>query len=79
MVSKLLLLLSVMVTVTTGYIRFVDDGVRSLDDQHQCLKVFKQVLSELDIDYEEIGTKTMKLSDRVDTVLRLIQDPSPRL
>lgn len=65
--------------VTTGYIRFVDDGVRSLDDQYQCLKVFKQVLSELDIDYEEIGTKTMKLSDRVDTVLRLIQDPSPRL
>lgn len=57
----------------------VDDGIRSLDDQYQCLKVFKQVLLELGIGYKEMGATTKELSDRVDAVLRFIQDPSPRL
>lgn len=57
----------------------VDDGVRTLDDQDQCLKTFKGVLSELDIKYEEMGGTTKKLSDRVDILLNIIQRPSPRL
>ncbi|KIM85766.1 hypothetical protein PILCRDRAFT_86904 [Piloderma croceum F 1598] len=46
----------------------VDDGVRSMDDGHRCLAVFRQVLSELEIKYEEIGGNMKDLSDRVEFV-----------
>jgi nicotinamide riboside kinase len=48
----------------------VDDGVRSMDDGHRCLVVFRQVLSELEIKYEEIGADMKDLSDRVEFVKR---------
>jgi nicotinamide riboside kinase len=48
----------------------VDDGVRSMDDGHRCLAVFRQVLSELEIKYEEIGGNMKDLSDRVEFVKR---------
>lgn len=48
----------------------VDDGIRSLDNQVDCLKVFKQVLSELEISYSEIGPETKDLDDRVTIILR---------
>jgi nicotinamide riboside kinase len=48
----------------------VDDGVRSMADGHQCLAVYRQVLSELGIKYKEMGTNTKRLSDRVEFVTR---------
>jgi nicotinamide riboside kinase len=48
----------------------VDDGVRSLDNGYHCLAVFRQVLSDLEIEYEELGANMKKLSDRVEFVRR---------
>lgn len=43
----------------------VDDGVRSLDDQQECLVTFRGVLSELGIRFEEVGVEMKGLADRV--------------
>lgn len=51
----------------------VDDGIRSLDNQIECLKVFRQVLCELGIGYSEIGPETKDLDRRVAIIRRLIQ------
>jgi nicotinamide riboside kinase len=53
----------------------VDDGVRSMSDGYRCLAVFRQVLSELEIKYEEIGANMKDLSDRVEFVKRVANFP----
>jgi len=53
----------------------VDDGVRSMSDGYHCLAVFRQVLSELEIKYEEIGANMKDLSDRVEFVKRVANFP----
>ncbi|KZP28332.1 hypothetical protein FIBSPDRAFT_1039720 [Athelia psychrophila] len=57
----------------------VDDGVRSLDDQEQCLKAFRKVLSELGIKFEEMGSEMKWLSDRVAFVVANANLPKARL
>ena len=54
----------------------VDDGVRSLYDQYHCTEVFRQVLMELGIEFQEMGIEMKKLEDRVETLVRIV---SPRL
>jgi nicotinamide riboside kinase len=49
----------------------VDDGVRFTNDGDHCLRVFRQVLSELGIKYEELGANVKNLSDRVTFVLNI--------
>ena len=47
----------------------VDDGVRSLDDQVECLEVFRRVLFDLQIPFEEMGLEVLDIEERVDIVL----------
>ena len=54
----------------------VDDGVRSLYDQYHCTEVFRQVLVELEIGFQEMGVEMKRLEDRVETLVRIV---SPRL
>ena len=61
---------SIFVLLTPVPEWLVDDGVRSLDNGQHCLTVFRQVLSELEIQYEEIGENMRRLSDRVEFVMR---------
>ena len=51
----------------------VDDGVRLLDDGLRCSAMFEQVLSELGIEFKEMGADTKKLSDRVEFVKRAVR------
>lgn len=46
----------------------VDDGVRNLDNHERCINVFRQVLDELGIKYQEIGAEMKGLEDRVKVV-----------
>ena len=50
----------------------VDDGVRSLDNQTQCLSVFRTTLTELGIVYEEMGGEMKDLNKRVSKVLEYV-------
>lgn len=50
----------------------VDDGVRNLDDHERCIIVFRQVLDELGIKYQEIGAEMKGLEDRVRLVKECI-------
>lgn len=52
-----------------------DDGVRSLYDQQHCTDVFREVLRELGVGFEEMGVETKALSDRVDRVVAKISSP----
>lgn len=48
----------------------VDDGVRSMEDQVGCHRVFCQVLDGLGIRYRQIGAEFRGLQERIDMVLR---------
>lgn len=54
----------------------VDDGVRSLYDQYHCTEVFRQVLVELGIGFQEMGVEVKELEERVQALVRIA---SPRL
>lgn len=43
----------------------VDDGVRSMDNQTECLLIYRKLLSELGITYREIGPEMKDLAERV--------------
>ncbi|KAF4616516.1 hypothetical protein D9613_008906 [Agrocybe pediades] len=43
----------------------VDDGVRSLEKQEDCLKIFRALLKELNISYHELGEESKFLQERV--------------
>lgn len=43
----------------------VDDGVRSMDNQTECLLIYRKLLSELGITYQEVGPEMKELAERV--------------
>lgn len=43
----------------------VDDGVRSMDNQTECLLIYRKLLSELGITYREVGPEMKELAERV--------------
>ncbi|KJA16697.1 hypothetical protein HYPSUDRAFT_47062 [Hypholoma sublateritium FD-334 SS-4] len=49
----------------------VDDGVRSLESQTECLAIFKELLKSLKVDYYEFGRHTKFLHERVTVTLGL--------
>jgi len=52
----------------------VDDGVRLTENQGRCLELFHLLLKELEIPYLQIGVNMMDLDERVDAVIRMIED-----
>ncbi|KAI0268683.1 AAA domain-containing protein [Gloeopeniophorella convolvens] len=51
----------------------VDDGVRSLEDQWGCIRVFRTLLRDLGIAYYEVGEGCRWLEERVAVVRRAVQ------
>ncbi|KDR76561.1 hypothetical protein GALMADRAFT_1328419 [Galerina marginata CBS 339.88] len=48
-----------------------DDGVRSLENQEQCLDIFRSLLAELGIEYHEFGKEAKFLEERVNCTMGL--------
>jgi len=51
---------------------FVDDGVRSMEQQDRTLEAFRKILKELDIPYVELGEEIKDLQARVTFAMGLI-------
>ncbi|KAF8156602.1 AAA domain-containing protein [Crassisporium funariophilum] len=62
---------SIVILLTPVAEWLVDDGVRSTENQDECLKIFRQLLQELDIPYHELGRGTMYLQERVAVTMGL--------
>ena len=48
----------------------VDDGVRLLENQRECLETFQVTLQDLGIEYRLMGSKLKPISDRVGVVMK---------
>ncbi|KIJ15188.1 hypothetical protein PAXINDRAFT_115204 [Paxillus involutus ATCC 200175] len=48
----------------------VDDGVRSLEQHDRCMVVYREILAELGIQYNEMGAEMKELSERVKWVMK---------
>ena len=49
----------------------VDDGIRSTENQDECLKIYRRLLAEMDVPYYEFGREIMFLPERVGFVMGL--------
>ena len=49
----------------------VDDGIRSTENQDNCLQIYRRLLREMDISYYEFGRDVMFLPERVGIVMGL--------
>ncbi|KAF9521528.1 AAA domain-containing protein [Crepidotus variabilis] len=49
----------------------VDDGVRSLEEQDQCLRVFKKLLADLKLFYFEVGEEMKFIEERINFAMGL--------
>ena len=49
----------------------VDDGIRSTENQDNCLQIYRKLLGEMDISYYEIGREAMFLAERVGIIMGL--------
>ena len=49
----------------------VDDGIRSTENQDRCLKIYRQLLREMDIPFYELGREVMFLPERVGIIMGL--------
>jgi nicotinamide riboside kinase len=49
----------------------IDDGIRSTENQDQCLQIYRQLLAEMDVSYYEFGREMMFLPERVGFIMGL--------
>ena len=49
----------------------VDDGIRSTENQDECLQIYRRLLAEMDVPYYEFGREIMFLPERVGFVMGL--------
>jgi len=62
---------SVFVLLTPIPEWLVDDGIRHMDNQLQCLEVFRQTLKDLGICYRELGPDMRSVAERTAVVMGL--------
>jgi len=62
---------SIVILLKTVPEWLVDDGVRSLERQDDCLKIFRELLAELQISYREFGEESKFLEERVTVTMGL--------
>ena len=55
----------------------VDDGIRSTENQDECLQIYRRLLAEMDVPYYEFGREIMFLPERVGFVIGSEQALAP--
>ncbi|KAF9486151.1 hypothetical protein BDN70DRAFT_794460 [Pholiota conissans] len=62
---------SIVILLTPVPEWLVDDGVRSLESQNECVMIFRKLLKDLRVDYYELGAEIKFIQERVVAVMGL--------